>query len=40
VLDFGTIPFFHLAKLNATYYRDAGSCELCEQGLPAQKIVE
>src|SRR5579871_5796234 len=29
---FGALPFYSLAHLDATYYKDAKSCELCEQG--------
>jgi hypothetical protein len=27
-----------LAKLDATYYKDAGSCEMCKRGVPAEKV--
>src|SRR6266404_1753827 len=27
---FGTLPFYSLAHLDATYYKDARSCDLCE----------
>jgi len=36
--SFGHLPFFYLAKMDATYYIDAGSCELCKRGVPAEKI--
>ncbi len=36
--DFGPLPFFYLAKLNATYYRDTASCELCKTGKPVEKV--
>lgn len=36
--DFGTLPFFYLAKLDAHYYRDAATCDLCKRGLPLQKV--
>lgn len=35
---FEPIPLFHLVKLNALYYRDAASCELCNRGVPLVKI--
>ncbi len=36
--DFGPLPLYYLAKLDATYYRDAGSCDLCRQGKPVEKV--
>jgi orotate phosphoribosyltransferase len=38
VADFPSIPLFHLVKLDALYYRDAASCELCRKDIPVQKI--
>jgi orotate phosphoribosyltransferase len=34
---FGTLPFYSLAHLDATYYKDAQSCDLCEKGVPVVK---
>jgi orotate phosphoribosyltransferase len=34
---FGTLPFYSLAHLDGTYYKDAKSCDLCEQGVPVEK---
>lgn len=34
---FGTLPFYSLAHLDATYYKDAKSCDLCEHGVPLEK---
>jgi orotate phosphoribosyltransferase len=34
---FGTLPFYSLAHLDATYYKDAASCDLCEKGVPVEK---
>jgi len=34
---FGALPFYSLAHLDATYYKDAKSCELCEQAVPIEK---
>ena len=34
---FGTLPFYSLAHLDATYYKDAKSCDLCERGVPVEK---
>jgi orotate phosphoribosyltransferase len=36
--DFGKLPFFYLAKLDAHYYRDAATCDLCKRGVPLQKV--
>lgn len=36
--DFGSLPLYYLAKLDATYYMDAGSCELCKREVPAEKV--
>src|SRR5216684_657050 len=35
--DFGSLPFYYLAKLEASYYTDAASCDLCKQGVPLEK---
>lgn len=36
--DFHPLPFYYLAKLDDIRYRDAASCELCQQGVPLVKI--
>jgi orotate phosphoribosyltransferase len=36
--DFGSLPFYYLAKLDASYYADAAHCEMCERGLPCEKV--
>jgi orotate phosphoribosyltransferase len=36
--DFGSLPLYYLAKLEASYYADARSCELCKQGVPLDKV--
>ena len=36
--DFGSLPFYYLAKLEASYYTDAESCDLCKQGAPLEKV--
>jgi len=36
--DFSPLPLYYLAKLDATYYMDAGSCDLCKRGMPAEKV--
>jgi orotate phosphoribosyltransferase len=38
VADFGSLPLFYLAKMDATYYKDAASCELCRKGTPIEKV--
>src|SRR5258708_124424 len=37
-IDFSPLPFYYLAKLDATYYKDAGSCEMCRRGVPSEKV--
>jgi orotate phosphoribosyltransferase len=36
--DFGNLPLYYLAKLDARYFSDAGHCELCRQGVPLEKV--
>jgi orotate phosphoribosyltransferase len=36
--DFGDLPLYYLAKLDASYYTDAAHCELCKQGMPLEKV--
>jgi orotate phosphoribosyltransferase len=36
--SFDPVPFYYLAKLDATYYRDANSCELCRKGVPLETV--
>jgi len=36
--DFGELPFYYLAKLNASYYADAAHCDICKEGTPIQKV--
>jgi len=37
-LNFSPLPFYYLAKLDASYYTDAGSCELCKRGMALEKV--
>jgi orotate phosphoribosyltransferase len=37
--DFGNLPLYYLAKLDASYYADAGLCDLCKQGVPLEKVL-
>src|ERR1700683_3451535 len=32
--DFGELPLYYLARLNASYYADAAHCDLCKEGVP------
>lgn len=36
--DFGNLPFYYLAKLDASYYADTAHCELCKAGTPLEKV--
>jgi orotate phosphoribosyltransferase len=36
--DFGKLPLYYLAKLEASYYADAQHCDLCRQGVPLEKV--
>lgn len=36
--DFGKLPFYYLAKLDASYYADAATCELCRERVPLQQV--
>lgn len=36
--DFGSLPLFYLAKMDAIYYRDSASCDLCKERVPLEKI--
>ncbi len=38
IADFGSLPLFYLAKMDAVYYKDAESCELCKKGVPVEKV--
>jgi orotate phosphoribosyltransferase len=35
--SFNSVPFYSLAHLDASYYKDAASCELCRNGVPLVK---
>jgi orotate phosphoribosyltransferase len=37
-LSFDPLPFYYLAQLDATYYNDAASCDLCKHGVPVDKV--
>lgn len=36
--SFDPLPFYKLCKLDAMYYMDASSCELCKKGVPLEKV--
>jgi orotate phosphoribosyltransferase len=38
IVDFGSIPLFYLAKMDAIYYSAPSTCELCKQGIPLDKV--
>jgi orotate phosphoribosyltransferase len=37
--DFGGLPLYYLAKLDASYYADEASCELCRRGIPLEQVL-
>ena len=37
-IDFGSLPLYYLAKLEASYYAAGGECALCKRGLPLEKV--
>ena len=38
-IDFGALPLYYLAKLDALYSRDSESCELCKNGEPSTQVL-
>ena len=36
--DFSPLPLYYLARMEATYYADAASCELCQRGVPYEPV--
>jgi orotate phosphoribosyltransferase len=38
IASFGDLPLFHLAKMDAVYYRDSASCDLCKRAVPLEKV--
>jgi len=36
--DFGALPLYYLAKLDASYYSDARHCDLCRRGVKLEKV--
>jgi len=37
-LNFGSLPLYYLAKLEASYYAAGAECALCKRGLPLEKV--
>jgi orotate phosphoribosyltransferase len=37
-VNFGSLPLYYLAKLEASYYADAAHCEMCHRGSPLEKV--
>jgi orotate phosphoribosyltransferase len=37
-VNFGSLPLYYLAKLEASYYADVQHCELCRRGEPLEKV--
>jgi len=36
--DFGSLPLYYLAKLDASYYSDAAHCDLCRRSVKLDKV--
>jgi orotate phosphoribosyltransferase len=36
--DFGSLPLYYLARLEASYYADGAHCELCKQAVPLERV--
>jgi len=36
--DFGSLPLYYLAKLEASYYADAAHCDLCRRAVKMEKV--
>ena len=36
--NFGSLPLYYLAKLEASYYADAAHCEMCQRGMPVSQV--
>jgi orotate phosphoribosyltransferase len=36
--DFGSLPIYYLSKLDASYFADADSCDLCRKSVPVTKV--
>jgi len=38
VRNFGDLPLLHLTRLEASYWADEASCELCRKSIPLEKV--
>jgi orotate phosphoribosyltransferase len=38
-VQFGSLPLYYLARLEASYYADAAHCDLCARGAPLEKVL-
>ena len=36
--DFGDLPLYYLSRLEASYFADAASCDLCRKGVPLTRV--
>lgn len=36
--DFGSLPLYYLARLEASYYADASFCDMCKASRPVEKV--
>ena len=36
--DFGSLPLYYLARLEASYYSDASFCDMCKASQPVEKV--
>jgi orotate phosphoribosyltransferase len=36
--DFGSLPLYYLARLEASYYADSSSCDMCKASRPVEKV--
>jgi orotate phosphoribosyltransferase len=37
-LNFGSLPLYYLARLEASYYAGAAHCEMCQRGVPLERV--
>jgi orotate phosphoribosyltransferase len=37
--EFGDVPFYHLARVEANYYPDEASCEMCRKSRPVERVL-
>lgn len=38
-IDFSPLPLYYLAKLDATYYHDSGTCIMCKNNEPVTQVL-